>query len=67
MCVGVWVGVCVCGCVGAGACVRACVHACVCVFVPFVTALKVMLLTQQQAHVGLNLVMAFSILTFNQN
>ena len=37
------------------------------VFVPFVTALKVMVLTQEQVHLGLNLFMAFSILTFNQN
>ena len=43
------------------------VRACACVFVPFVTALKVMVLTQEQVHVGLNLFMAFSILTFNQN
>ena len=48
-------------------CVSVCVRACACVFVPFVTALKVMVLTQEQVHVGLNFFMAFSILTFNQN
>ena len=45
----------------------ACARACACVSVPFVTALKVMVLTQEQVHVGLNLFMAFSILTFNQS
>ena len=54
-------GVCICVCV----CVCVCV--CACVFVPLVTALSVVLLTQQSVHVGQNLVMAFSILTFNQN
>ena len=52
----VCVCVCVCGCVFMCVCVcvcvsvwvGACVRACVCVFVPSVTALKVMLLTQQQ-------------------
>ena len=43
------------------------VRACVCVFAPYVTALQVMLLMQQHVHVGLNLVMTFSILTFSQN
>ena len=45
----------------------ACARACACVSVPFVTALKVMVLTQEQVHIGLNLSMAFSILTFNQS
>ena len=46
-------------------CVCVCVRACV--FVPLATALSVVLLTQQPVHVGQNLVLAFSILTFNQN
>ena len=54
-------GVCICVCVCVCVCVRACV------FVPLATALSVVLLTQQPVHVGQNLVLAFSILTFNQN
>ena len=50
-----------------GVCIYVCVCVRACVFVPLATALSVVLLTQQPVHVGQNLVLAFSILTFNQN